>query len=220
MPGATTWQDVDVFLQHLGVAPRPQNLKNGSIYHGTRGFDFDLHDYIIVNNIGFLESDNIVELIYAGSDGYSNPIAFQDQWASFSPKRILEEYGVPSRLLISSNSGGYVTENRQAGYRLWLFYDHLGFVVMYSGSGDYGPTFHFCPRFENGEDIQHLEMYLQSPDNPSPIEKTAEIIGMEIDPYPHIQTLEQAAMITPSEFYELMLHGEPACFDTPQDIWP
>ena len=195
-------------------------MEDGNIFHGT-GFDLDLNKGIIANRIGFLEREGNIELIYVYSEGYSNPVAFQEQWALFSPQRVIEEYGVPSRVWLESNSSGPVTEGRVAGYTLWIFYDQIGFLILYNGYGEYESTFHFCPRFENGKDIRSIEIYLQSPDNPDPIEEIARIIGLGIDPYPNVQFIEEAAGISTTEFYELFVQENvQACFDTPRDIWP
>ncbi|RME57457.1 hypothetical protein D6779_08620 [Candidatus Parcubacteria bacterium] len=133
----------------------------------------------------------------------------------------MEEYGIPSRVWLESTSSGPIAKGRIAGYVLWIFYDQLGFLIKYEGYGDYKPVYHFCPRFEGGEDIRSLTMYLQSPHSPNPIEETAEVIGLEIDPYPHVQSIEDAAGITPHEFYNLFTQKDTqACFNTPRDIWP
>lgn len=222
-PGVTPWSEVDGFLRYMGESIGPPILeKDSSIYQGPADFDISSSNGIIVNRVGFLEREGVIELIDIYSEGYSNPLAFQEQWAMFSPQRVIAEYGIPSRVWLQSFAGGPVTEGRIAGYTLWVFYDNLGFAILYNGYGEYAPTFHFCPRFEDGKDIRFLEMYLQSPDNPNPIEKTAMIIGgMSIKPYPYIQTIEQAAGITPTEFYHLFTQeSNQACFDTPRDIWP
>ena len=221
IPGVTTWSEVEAFLGYMGAISGIYALDDGSIYHGTGGFDVHSLEGVIANNIGFLEREGLIELINIRSEGYSNPAAFQEQWALFSPQRVIEEYGVPSRVWLESNSGGPVTKGRAAGYTLWIFYDQLDFLILYNGYGKFEPTLHFCPRFENGEDIRFLKMYLQSPDNPNPIEETAGIIGLEIDPYPNVQSIEEAAGISTTEFYTLFTQEEiPACFDTPRDIWP
>lgn len=220
-PGITPWSEVDAFLHHLGAVFGSNALADGSIYHGTGGFDFEAPDYIIVNSIGFLERESIIDLINIRSDGYSNPVAFQEQWARYSPQQIMKEYGIPSRVWLESASSGPVTEGRIAGYTLWVFYDQFGFLILYNGYGEFEPVFHFCPRFENGQDIRAIEMYLQSPDNSSPIEKTAGIIGFVPAPYPHVQTIDDAAGLSVAELYQLFIQEDNLpCFDTPKDIWP
>lgn len=220
-PGETTWSETEDFLKYLG-ARTGSNIKNdGSDFHGTGGFDYDLEEGIIANRIGFLEMDGQIELIYIYSEGYSNPVAFQEQWETYSPDRLLEEYGIPTRVWLESKSSGPVVEGRIAGYTLWIFYDQLGFLILYNGYGEYEPIYHFCPRFDNGEDIRSLEMYLQSPDNPNPIEETAGIIGLEIDPHPNVQSIEDATGLSTIDFYNLFIQEDKqACFDTSRDIWP
>ena len=220
-PGVSNWLEVEVFLNFIGAKTSPQILNAGYVYHSAGGFDLVVSESTITNRFGFLEREGGIELIAVRSDGYGNPVAFQEQWALFSPKRIIEKYGAPSRVWLESSSSGPVTEDRVAGYTLWLYYDQFGFLILYNGYGEFAPTFHFCPRFENGKDIRSLKMYLQSPVNPNPVEVTAGIIGLEIDPFPEVQSIEEATSISVTEFYNLFAQEEmPACFDTPRDIWP
>lgn len=222
MPGETAWSELESFLRYLGATTGQREVEDGYIFHGSGGFSVSTQKGIIANSIGFLEREGVIELIYIYSEGFSDPLSFQDQWVAYSPYRLLEEYGVPSRVWLESTSGGPTWgEGRAAGYILWVFYDRFGFVVLYKGSGDYGPTYHFCPRFEKGKDIQSLEIYIQAPDHPTPVEKTAGIIGLDVDPYPHVQSIEKAAGLNTTEFYNLIVkENGPACFDTPRDIWP
>jgi hypothetical protein len=220
-PGISTWPEVEAFLQFIGARTGPYPLDDGSIFHGTGGIDIHSLEGVIANSVGFLEREGLIELIFIRSEGYSNPEAFQEQSALFSPKRIIEKYGPPSRVWLESSSSGPVTEGRVAGYTLWVYYDQFGFLILYNGYGEFSPTFHFCPRFENGKDIRSLKMYLQSPGNPNPVEGTAGTIGLEIDPFPEVQSIEEATGISVTEFYNLFAQEErPACFDTPRDIWP
>ncbi len=220
-PGASTWFEVETFLQFIGARTSPQILHDGSVYHSAGGFDLVLPESTITNRFGFLEREGFIELISIRSEGYSNPAAFQEQWALFSPKQVFEDYGVPSRVWLESRSGGPIDEGRIAGYTLWVFYDHLGFLILYNGYAEYEPIYHFCPRFENGKDIRFIHMYLQSPENPGSVEETAGIIGLEIEPFPNVQSIEEAAGISTTDFYNLFIQeDEVACFDTPRDIWP
>jgi hypothetical protein len=220
-PGVTPWADVESFLDYMGAITGKYKLEDGLIYHGTSGFDVQSLEGVIANTVDFLERNALIELIYIYSEGFSNPLAFQEQWSHFSPERVIKEFGEPSRVFFESSSSGPVTEDRVAGYTLWIFYDRIGVLILYNGYGDFGRTFHFCPKLENGEDIRSLEMYLQSTNNTNPIEETAGIIGLEINPYPRVQSIEEAAGISTTEFYNLFIkEGEQACFDTPRHIWP
>ena len=53
-------------LEHLGVRISSKAEPDGSIYHGTGGFDFE--DEKVYNNFGFLERDGVVDSIYIWSD--------------------------------------------------------------------------------------------------------------------------------------------------------
>jgi hypothetical protein len=218
MPGKTTWAETKQFLIRLGgrIGSSPQS--DGTIYHGTGGFDFAKNQYTAVFNIfGFSEKNNIVEDIYIRGNGDASPVDFQTAWERYSPHQVMADYGAPSRVWMYTDSMDY---GDRTGYSLWLAYDSLGFLIRYEGFVQQRdqPIYRICPRFDHGMDIQEMVIVLQSPDNPRPLE--------EMDPlYPHsvqyIHTLEDATGLTVEEFYKLFTQDKkPACFNTPKNIWP
>lgn len=225
-PEITSWNDSNILLTNMGIiigqkveiSDTDSGYWLGGIQVSTPYGIIDNHMSILVNN----ESGK-VSLIRFDSDGYSDPIAFQEQWVNFSPQMIIQKYGAPSRVWVESSSYSSTMsgEGRIAGYRLWLFYDKTGFLIQYSGYGDLSENYHFCPRFDQGVDIRSILLFIQSPNNKTPIEENAEKLDFIIPDYPHVQTLEECAGITIEEFYSLFIEDpENACFDTPSSIWP
>jgi hypothetical protein len=222
MPGQTAWAETKQFLIRLGARIGSSPQSDGSIYHGTGGFDIlgrDKNDnFVTIHNVlGFTEKNTIVEDIYLRSIGDSNPVGFQSALESYSPRNVMADYGAPTRVWMYTDSMDY---GDRTGYSLWLAYDNLGFLIRYEGFVQQRdkPIYRICPRFDHGMDIQEIVIVLQSPDNPRHVE--------EMDPYyPHvmqyIHSLEDATGLTVEEFYQLFTQDKkPACFDTPKNIWP
>ncbi len=215
VPGKTKWEDARKMLEHLGVRISSKAEPDGSIFHGTGGFDFE--DEKVYNNIGFLERDGVVDSIYIWSDSGMNEGAFQSLWKHYDPQLVIPAFGVPSRVWLTTST---IKEGNKGitGYILKIFYDHLGFVVRYDGGVIHSPIYHICPRFDDpSEGISQISMLLQSPDNQSPLDRIDQ--GNLIDKY--TRTIEDATGLSLEEFYQLFTQEDkPACFDTPRDIWP
>jgi hypothetical protein len=221
VPGKTSWAETKQILARLGIYSNYSTPSDGAIFHGAN-FDFR-GPYIngqpttVYNDIDFHEKNAIVEDIYLRSQGYNNPIDFQAAWERYSPRQVMVDYGSPSRVWMYTDALNY---GERTGYDLWLAYDNLGFLIRYQGTVSRKSflVYQVCPRFYNGKDIDDILIILQSPDNPRPLE--------ERDPYyPHVvqytHTLEEAAGLTVEVFYKLFTQGkQPACFDTPMNIWP
>ena len=225
VPGATTWKEAEQFLQHVGaIVASTSGPDKSTIVHETGGFDFE-GEYIsdhyttVYNDIAFTELGGFVTSVHISSSGSANPIEFQSAFDYYSPQQVITKYGKPSRVWMTTTSlSGYGNTGKN-GYDLWMFFDHLGFLIGYEGRVEDAPIYHVCPRFENGEDIYSLDLYLQSPDDPSPIEKNDSILNS--GGRSSVLNIENAAGISVEEFYELFIQNDqPACFDTPRDIWP
>jgi hypothetical protein len=131
----------------------------------------------------------------------------------------MKQYGRPSRVMIQSASSMPVDEtNPRVGYGLWLIYDHLSFLIGYSGVTTYGPIYHICPSFEGAEGIASLEAFLQAPDGQLSLNRAIESYRL----FPsYFHTLKDASGLSLDEFYALFTQDEtPACFNTPGNIWP
>jgi hypothetical protein len=215
LPGKTSWAETEQFLVHLGVkvGSKPET-DNGTIFHGTGGFDFtEIHIY---NNVGFDEGKGVVETIYLEGDGSANTTDYQSIWAQYSPSQIMASYGKPSRVWVNSSSLKY-GNNGKSGYMIWIFYDNLGFMIRYEGEVEYGSIYHICPKLEGGAIID-IQLLLQAPDNPLPLERDDSFVQLN---KASIQSIENAAGINIDKFYKLFTEpGGSGCFDTPRDIWP
>lgn len=215
VPGKTQWEDARKLLEHLGVRISSKTEPDGSIFHGTGGFDFE--DEKIYNRIGITEKEGVVESIYILSDSGMNEAAFQSLWKHYDPQLVIPAFGVPSRVWLTTSTIK-VGNKGITGYILKIFYDHLGFVVRYDGGVTHSPIYHICPTFDDSsEGISQISMVLQSPDNQSPLDRIDQ--GDLIDKY--TRTIEYATGLSLEEFYQLFTQEDkPACFDTPRDIWP
>lgn len=214
-PGKTSWKDAEEMLKHLGDRIVSNIEPDGSVIHGTSGFNYEGEE--LYYNRVYIERDGIVDSIHILSIAESNEVAFQSIWESYDPRLLIRSFGVPSQAWLRTTSEKY-GDKGTTGYRLWLFYDHLGFVIRYDGGVKHAPIYNICPTFENGtERIDWIAFLLQSPDNQLPLERIDQV-GIT-DRY--IRTLEDATGLSLEEFYQLFTQEEqPACFETPRNIWP
>lgn len=219
-PGKTTWTEAERFLLSLGATIGNTPDPSGTIFHGTGGFDFAGRG--IDNSIGFDERTGIVESIFIHAEGYNDPLQFQALWAQHSVQNIISTYGQPTRVWLQT--AGHFTEppgGKEMGYTLWLFYDNMGILVRSLGRVRYAPIYHICPAVQNeAEGMIRMDMYLQSPDNPTSLEVAS---GTERRPEEKefIRTIQEATGLSVEQFYKLFTQKDkPACFDTPRDIWP
>lgn len=217
MPGVTTWDETQHLLQSVGVRIFSEKKSDGTIVHETGGFDFD--ERSIYNGVTFVERAGVVDTIIIDAEAHLNPEGFQSAWIRYSPQNILKQYGIPSRVMIQSASSMPVDEAKpRVGYGLWLIYDHLGFLIGYSGVTKYEPIYHICPSFEGPEGIASLDAFLQSPDGQLPLDKA--IRSYKLFPS-YFHTFEEASGLSIDEFYARFTQSKtPACFDTPANIWP
>ena len=209
IPGKTTWIESLEFLRLIGgkVSSRPGD--NGTIIYDTGGFDFeDIH-----NKITFFEKSELVETMDVSSEGFQNPVGFQKAWVQYTPKTLITKYGQPSRVWIRSSYSYGLTDRR--GYQLWIFYDKLGFLVIYSGIIKKEPIYHICPRFENGEDIQSIELITQTPEDHRRLER----FTYYSDVIDYIKPIEKAGLSV-EELYSIFIHDEKPCFDIQGNIFP
>lgn len=106
----------------------------------------------------------------------------------------------------------------RTGYSLWIFYDQHGFVIRYDGGVRQDPVYHICPTLNNDlEGIRQISFLLQSPESQLPLERIDQVSITD----KYIRALEDATGLSLDEFYQLFTQeDQPACFDTPRDIWP
>jgi hypothetical protein len=214
VPGKTTWSQTEQLLSHMGVKIFSFPMSDGAILKSPGDFYFEDE---VHNDFGFFVQNDIVESIHIRGEGYSNSTGFQSAWEQYSPFQVMNDYGPPDRVWMYSDAVNLGTSGKSP-YSLWIAYDNLGFLIRYDGSVERKPIYHVCPRFDHGQDIQELALFLQSSDNPRLVE--------EMDSYyPHvvqyIHSLKDATGLTVDEFYQLFTQDKkPACFDTPKNIWP
>ena len=218
-PGKTSWDETEGFLNFLGVTVGQTELESGVNHHWTL-FKEELSEL----NLSFIEEDapnGIVDTILVGSNfsGRQDQQDFESMWESYSPREVMRIYGVPSRVLLSTTGIIGLGDSGKHGYIVWIFYDQLGFMIRYDGTVADLPTYHFCLELKEGaEDINRIDLMLQNPSNPLPLERDDNILTT--DPS-RAMSIQDAAGISVEEFYRLFTQDDkPACFDTPHDIWP
>jgi hypothetical protein len=219
-PAESTWTETEQLLQYIGVRiGASPGYDPNTIFHGTGGFDFE--GISIKNSFSFQEDNGVVDAILARSDGYNDLEEFGMLWANYSPQKIVMTYGIPDRVLLtvpSSFSSVY------RGYYLWLFYDKTGFMIRYHGQVLDMPILHICPRFGDDGYISQIEIRLQSPENPLPLERFDALFedvrkGTDTGKLRVIRSIQEAAGLDEKGFHEIFVQEDPACFDTLQDIW-
>jgi hypothetical protein len=215
-PGITKWQEARSLLDHLGITIGEVPMNDGSISHPSGGFDFEKPD--IYHSFSFIEQHEIVRGIHLIIEGYRDPVEFQKLWKLYSPKSIILTYGSPSRVWLSTYSGELGPNH---GYDLIIAYDELGIIIQYDGQlTRIGPNFYICPRFEKGMDIQYMDIFLQSPHDPKPLEGPGTLRSPSLISK-NSKRIQEASGLTEEEFSKLITQNEKAaCFNSPVNIWP
>lgn len=219
-PAETAWAETEKMLQYLGVRiGTSAGYDPNTVFHGTGGFDFD--GISLKNSFSFQEYNGVVDAILVRSDGYNNLEEFGMLWENYSPQKLVMTYGVPDRVWLTVPSS-FSSEYR--GYYLWLFYDKAGFMIRYHGHVLDASILHICPRFEVDGYIAQIELRLQSPENSLPLDRFDAILedvrkGTDTGKLRVIHSIQEAAGFTEQEFYRIFMQENPACFDTPRDLW-
>lgn len=219
MPGVTTWETAETFLQTIGATIGNIETSPGINYHSVI---FENETLTTGDSFGFYETMGIVDSILASGNLYGSTRNVEDfvfLWNSYAPREIVNQYGIPSRVLLSSVFAiGYGNTGRQ-GYILWIFYDHLGFMIRYDGTVADLPVYHICPQFQEDGNITRIDLALQDPLDTSPLEIHDSILTNSTVPR-IILPIEDAARINMEEFYNLFAReNNQPCFDTPRDVW-
>jgi hypothetical protein len=220
-PGETSWGEAELFLHYLGVTTKEIKLESGAPYYGA------LHPRLSEFSLGFImdeEQAGIVNIVFIGGNHGStqNQRDFETFWESYSPKKVIGKYKIPSRVLLRVPGAGGPGNSGIKGYILWIFYDELGFMIRYDGKVADLPVYHICPELKAGvDDIDRISMTLQHPDHPLPLEWDDSILTIGLSPgLPPILPIQDATGISLENFYKLFAQDDkPACFDTPQEIW-
>ncbi len=213
-PGRTTWAATRQFIIQMGGRTSDMLHRDGSIGHGVGGFDAN----DIYTSVGVLERGGVVESIEVAIEGEHNQLVFLEDWKYYSLSQILAIYGEPSRVWIQL-AAGPVMPGSTMGYGIWLFYDHLGFLVSYGGSGVVVQSiYRICPAQNGPGGIVSIRLWLQSPHSKTSLE---ELAGVTRENLPYLRPVEEATGLSVDEFYALFTQSDaPACFESPRDMWP
>jgi len=213
-PGTSMWSEVEQFILQSNIHYGTTNYDDNN-YHGSGGLDLEVDHHFINIDVDFKEEKGIIEGIGVRVDGFGDPKIFEDVWRSYSPANIVMTYGRPSRVKMATL--GYAYGPRH-GYDLWLIYDNFGFIIHYMGFLDtIDSVYYVCPRFENGKDINYIDLYIQRPNSSEPLEDLGGIASTSV--LQSSKPIEEVANISMEEFYQLFTEKEIPCFTTPQDAW-
>jgi hypothetical protein len=216
--GEASWEKVRSNLLHLGVRTGDYPLDDGSIFHGTGGFDWS--SPFISTGIGFYEIDGIVEAVTVRTEGFDDPDFFRTLWKSYSPEQVMEVYGPPSRIYVSAFHYGEIDVTSSV---IIFVYDEYGFFTWYETRalvepGSTGPMLKICPSWKDLTWQPKLKMYIKNKDSSMTFDDLIKSLD-NMDGIPG-KSIEEAAGITPEEFYQRFQPGKgPACLETPEGIW-
>lgn len=212
IPGFANWLDVSMEYAQRGF--ESSQLPNGNTF-GIGGFD--LTSISTYTEIVFTVKQNTVQNISISATGALKPLEFQKAWEYYSPDKILTKYGQPSRIWLDVSTYG---NSNKAGYEYWLYYDNLGFLIIYGGSSQMKTNLNICPSFVYGENIQEIHLYLKGSNDLSSLET---LVGNDFiqTRSRQLKTFEEAAGKPISKYFDNFLANQKnICFDTPRNIWP
>ncbi len=216
-PGLSTWDTARELMIYIRLSPRDETKPDGYIYHTTQ----DIYINGIKNNVYFRDQNGIVEAIYVTAEATSvdsslDRTYFQTLWRSYSPSQINLNYGAPSRIWVAID-GPY--ETGAFAYRLYVFYDNIGFMVFNQGialriNEANIPMYKICPTWQDQVWAPILRIYIRPQRSKTSLEELARLKMNNLKP------IDIASNISPEEFHRRLLPGnEPACFNTPQEMW-
>lgn len=128
--------------------------------------------------------------------------------------QILTDMEKPSQVLVGLRGA-------PTAYTLYVFYDHLGLLVVYEGDGktNKGDIWHVCPNYEQ---VRSISLYLQAPDSHQSLtELTSGLVAIEpLTAEGDIHTWEEATTLDLDKFLNMFVSEDNlACFDSPQAVW-
>lgn len=216
-PGITSWEEARQMVNQIGLGLSDWTLPNGIVHHGT-GIQKDSH--LIQNLIGFYEIDGVVQSIDIEATAYEDKNYFHDLWKNYSPDQLMAIYGTPSEIFLTAGISHAEISLPGSGLILkyqdefMAFYTTRPVIVDVQGK----PTFRICPSWQDITWDPNIQMWLKSSLTEISLKEIAqEISNFDISSF---KSIEDAAGISVNEFYNRFSPGnEPACFDTPQDLW-
>lgn len=210
IPGETAWQAARDSFAFRGIK---EIIYKGGLYYY---FDPPLLERPVqyTLDLHFTQQAGVVHSIQVFSQVLGDPKTnrFARDWHRYSLDQVLIRYGQPSQVMLE------LWPNPPAGppypYSLFVFYDHLGILIRYSGSAISGKPFRICPELAR---IDHLTLWLRSPgEGPSLLELA------HLDPAELAQMLplEKATGMDIRTFYETFRKaGAMACLESPVEVW-
>lgn len=201
IPGETTWNDTKKVLQLLNETP--------TLYEKDEDYSaYDVTYYVSENshfiNLRLHINKNIVE--YISINNFIDQADINSRFKMYSPKNIVEEYGVPSRIYLRT----YINNK---SYSMSLFYDEKSFLITYAGTiTNVGYQNRICFNTIN-DDIKGIGINLQS----SKLETLIDFYPKEkkifdIERYSWVPVFEVTGL-TVAEFSKLILENEDICFE-------
>ncbi|RLF31751.1 MAG: hypothetical protein DRM98_05085 [Thermoplasmata archaeon] len=181
-PGESTWQEAKDQLPH----------RHFQFWFPEVPIHYDVH-------LNLTEEDGTVQSIKVQSYCFACD-RFTEDWSRYSLDQVLSRYGVPSQvriiLALPVDAGGPIY------YRLYVFYNDLGFGIIYEGPAvKQNGLLHTCFSFN------YITLWLQSPESSIPLEH-----AINQDEWSLTVPLEEATGFTVEEFYEAFRHPD-ACLD-------
>jgi hypothetical protein len=163
---------------------------------------------------GWGQNEGLVKQIFVESNILGDSSLFKKLWRSYSPEKIFEAYGQPTRIWITLYPNIMGTKI----YFFSFFYDDRGILISYYrvvGSEDVN----LCPSFATlGDKIGSIYMWLQSADDKTPLE---DLVGEKIGPKSYIQPIEDVTGLSVATIYQQVLQQkENFCFKVSADKWP
>ena len=171
----------------------------------------------------FTMKDDLVSGINVFAEQFSSYPSFARAMQRYALNSILSEYGKPSQVILGLRS--FPTEPDDPWpYRLGVFYDDVGILVYYEGTGlaHYENHIRVCPQYEN---VRIMDLYLQSPTSGMSLtDFVSSVSGWDIQSELEQRTmyvLEEATDLDLAEFQATFsLSNTTRCFETPTTIWP
>ena len=216
-PGINSEVEAQELLKPLAIRLDldSSTIPDGSVLYGA---PFDFFELSLYNNLSLVEKKEVIESIHVNGFGIYNPEEFRKIWKRYGPEEIVRLYGSPSRILLQTWQ--HTPQPRDPTYKYYelsLFYDQLGFIILYHGKIENKPNYTVCPAF-SGNLIEEIDIYIKSLASQVPLE---DLIGEQGGPRESAYSLQEASELTIQQFYNLISKNqESACFDTKADIWP
>lgn len=219
-PGIATWDEVVRVVAPLGAkieSGSPINLRYDAIVIPAMQ---DAYSAEIGTGFQFqFTTQNILHWIRIHSQTVTKKDEFSHLWLYYSPQKIIQTFGKPSRVLLSSLPT-LIGTREISSYTLWFMYDQDGVKIRYNGVVPFAPIYHFCPRIEKDEDIMDIDIYIQSKEDHTPLEQNDDMFFQLRTPPYKVLTFEEATGKTLDDFFTIFSQSEEqACFDTTRAIW-